>query len=87
MIGLNIIIKRKSDPQPAWPELNDTNSLEGDLQAVAILEKGTHNGNTCICFRVDTPHGPVLVQTTANLLNGITSALTGAELNWKDNPE
>lgn len=82
-----IRIRRKKDKKAAFPELHATSALH-EVEAVAILEEGTIQGKTSLSFLLRSPTGShSWVQLTADQLDYIRGAITGAEAHWKENPQ
>lgn len=79
---LDIKISNKGDA-PLFPEFADK-VVEGEFDKVGILEGGTMNGNTSIYFIAQTPHGPIGLQMTLNMLNGLVAIANGADKRFKE---
>lgn len=86
---LNIRIARKSQKEPAFPEITDKNFVEKlELYGASILEGGMTSGKTSIGFVVKDAHGGFyMLETSAAIIDGLYHAIKGAEQNWKENPE
>jgi len=76
MIHVVVKIHRLGDP-PAFPELIDTEQVEGELTHVTVLEGGTVEGNTSLGLDVKLPDGSyVFVQVTGRMWNTIAAVVT-----------
>ncbi len=84
-----IKICRKSQKEPAFPEITKENfSSELDAEGIAILEKGMVSGKTSVGIVLKDKDGKYfMTQLSADQINHIKSAISGAESFWKDNPE
>lgn len=60
-----------------FPEINPT--MNGDLDAVGILEAGMESGKTSLMLLIKTPKGHVACQLSADMLHSIDGAVRGAE--------
>lgn len=64
MIAMSIHL----DGDACWPDLKDSGFVEGELAAVAILDKGMTSGKPSVALRIKLPDGrTVIAQTTARL--------------------
>ncbi len=89
MTTTKILIKRKDDKTPAFPELVlGANAQEGTLAGIVILEEGTAQKKTAVTLRIDVPSmsGSFIASITGDMLKAMTAALHGAEQNFAENP-
>jgi len=84
MPHLDIRICDKGQLTPAFHEPEYENIPEGELLGAAILEGGMSSGKTSIGFIVESEGRKFLVQTSADILNGLMAAVRGAEQRWKE---
>lgn len=82
MLTLNIKISEIGDP-PVFPELAGKIKV-GSFHSVTIMEGGMQSGATSLYFLVNTPNGIVAVETSGALLEGLHSALQGANQRFKE---
>lgn len=58
----------------------------GRLETAGILEKGMVSGKTSLMFHVITEDGSnIIVETSAAIIEGLYTALVGAEIAFKTN--
>lgn len=86
MPSLKIKIQSKQEAENgevAFPEFNGE-GYETELEAVAILERATVEGDLGISFVTrDKDNTPIVIQLTGNLFRGLVSAFQGAEQRFK----
>jgi hypothetical protein len=89
MPHLNIKINRKSETDPAWPDITDKNFVEElQLDRAGILEKGMTSGRTSVSLALkDSAGGFYIVQTSAAIIDMLYHSIKGAEKHWEENPE
>jgi hypothetical protein len=73
--AITIRIGAVGDP-PIFPE--HSKATEGKIIGVSILEKGMESGKTSVGIFVETDGKKSCVQLSADMLNGINSAVRGA---------
>ena len=87
MPSLRIVIRRKDDNEPAFPELNIEDTPEAHIYGSVILEHGMSSGKTSVGFVIEKQDGEkVLVQTSAAIIDALYHAIKGAEFHWQENP-
>lgn len=86
MKELRIVVCEIGDPPP-FPELIKTKPIHGELEYVAILEKGTQQGNTSL-FLSGHPEGDsskvVHFQITLAQLEALAGVARGADQRFKE---
>lgn len=74
MIKLDIHL----DGDNCWPDLREKGCVEGTLESVAALPRGTLSGLPTVTLRVRLPDGQVvLAETTLNLFLSAAAAFKG----------
>lgn len=64
MPGLNIVL----DGDNCWPDLKELRHIEGELEAVAMLEGGMASGKPSVMLRIQLPDGQTVLAETSLLI-------------------
>lgn len=84
---LEIKVHRHNQEKAVFSEISQQVVGELRLDKADILESGMSGGKTSVTFFVVSETGDYyVIQTSAGILNMLTSAIKGAEGNWADNP-
>jgi len=59
--------------------------IEGELHAAAILEAGMASGKTSVMFHARVNGRDVVLQTSAEIINALNSAIQGANIRFATN--
>lgn len=85
MNPIEIYVKPIDDDEPSFPEMDNSNTVQGHITGVSILENGTMLGKIALGFRVKLLDGTyVLTQLTQGEFEMISGALHGAEGRFND---
>lgn len=85
MHPITIKVGTVDDTEPLFP-LTDAQIetfQEGDVVQVGILEKGMQSGNVSVAFMIETPHGIVMAQMSADQMEVIAAAVRAACIRFK----
>jgi hypothetical protein len=76
MIPLPFKFQAADDKEPAWPDLEGKDPVEGTGVQIVCLDKGMASGRPSIGLRIDLPDGSaVFAETSARLLCIVAKAI------------